>query len=82
MSLTTLGELVAVGALFGAAAIHVVRLELHLPEFRMIQAEVLYEKCIRECHEVCAANGVPITKTPGDERVCVCDHCRKYLEGD
>jgi hypothetical protein len=45
----------------------------HLSEFRMIQAEVLYEKCMRECREVCGANGI-------EADVCVCDHCRKYLE--
>ena len=45
----------------------------HLPEFRMVQAEVLYEKCMRECRQVCIANNVP-------PQVCKCDHCRKYLE--
>lgn len=47
--------------------------EVHLPDFAMIQAEVLFDKCMRECIEVCAANGI-------DHGVCVCDHCRKYLE--
>ena len=37
-----------------------------LPEFRMVQAEVL-------CRQVCIANNVP-------PQVCKCDHCRKYLE--
>ena len=47
----------------------------HLPEFRMIQAEVLFDKCMRECREVCEANGI-------DGDVCRCDHCRRYIEGE
>jgi hypothetical protein len=48
---------------------------VHIPEFRMIQAEVLYEKCVRECHEVCEENNVR-------RAVCKCSHCRKYIEGE
>lgn len=55
--------------------------QVHLPDFAMIKAEVLYEKCIRECEEVCAAtcdaNGVPEA-----ECLCTCGHCRKYIEGE
>ena len=40
----------------------------------MIQAEVLFDKCLRECHEVCDANEV-VGK-------CNCEHCKKYIEGD
>jgi hypothetical protein len=49
--------------------------QVHLPQFAMIQAEVLYDKCMRECHEVCTANEVPLA-------TCKCGHCLKYIKGD
>lgn len=62
--------LIAAGAAFGGYHYR----EVHLPDFAMIQAEVLYDKCMRECHEVCEANRV--------EGPCKCDHCKRYIEED
>ena len=62
--------IIAAGAAFGGYHYR----EVHLPAFDMIQAEVLFDKCMRECVEVCEANEV-VGK-------CNCDHCKKYIEAD
>ena len=54
---------------------------VHLPAFRAAEAETYYTRCLRECHVVCKANGVPLVATPDDPRCCNCDHCLKHLEG-
>jgi hypothetical protein len=61
---------IAAGVAFGGY--HYER--VHLPAFELVQAEVLYEKCVRECHEVCRENGIR-------RAACKCSHCRKYIEG-
>ena len=71
----TLDAAIAIGIITAGAAFGGYHYQqVHLPAFDMIQAEVLFDKCMRECHEVCEANEV-VGK-------CKCDHCKKYIEGD
>jgi hypothetical protein len=70
--------LLAAGVAFGGYHYR----EVHLPDFAMVKAEALYEKCVRDCHTVCTENGIPIFATPEDPRECKCEHCLKYIEGD
>lgn len=53
----------------------------HLPDFRMIQAEVLFEKCRRECFDVCYRTCELNGTLPADCQ-CDCVHCEKYIEGE
>ena len=46
--------------------------EVHLVEFQAVKAEMLYDKCTRECLTVCEANKIPAIE-------CNCTHCDKYL---
>ena len=69
-----LSEIIALAAIAALVAFEGYRYErIHLPQFAMIQAEVLFEKCLRECKEICEANGI-------DADECICEHCRKYIE--
>jgi hypothetical protein len=79
----TLGNIIALVAL----AVPVVGIGYNYtytlwPRFLKAEAETNYARCLRECHEVCQANGVPITPVPGDPRICKCDNCLKYLQGE
>lgn len=75
MTLARCLQIAAAAALLLGAAKTVWDYEaVHKPAFQLIQAEVLYEKCMRECRQVCAQNSVP-------PQVCKCEHCRKYLGG-
>ncbi len=46
---------------------------VHLPDFVAVEAETNYARCVRECLEVCVANGV---------EQCNCDNCLKYIQGE
>jgi hypothetical protein len=48
---------------------------VHLPAFKASEAETNYARCLRECREVCEANGIP-------KETCKCDNCDKYLRAD
>jgi hypothetical protein len=73
MSLSEIITLVTAGTAVLFGGYHYTR--IHIPDFELLQAEVLYEKCMRECFEVCAENYIV-------ESQCKCSHCRKYIEDD
>lgn len=45
--------------------------QVHLPEFRELQATVTYQQCIQQCENVCRANSIPLDR-------CNCGHCNVY----
>lgn len=47
----------------------------HLKDFNYLWSETTCTVCLRECHETCQANGIPLDK-------CDCKHCyTKYCGG-
>jgi hypothetical protein len=50
---------------------------VHTPAFELVQAEMLYDKCVRECKEICQ-----ITGNSCEEGSCEAFCKAKYLQGD
>jgi hypothetical protein len=78
----TLGNVIALTCVGAAVLFEFYRYEaIHLPMFNAVYAEVMYDKCVRDCRAdqlaACAANGIP-----AEQCVVDCSRCRKYLEGE
>lgn len=60
---------IAAGVVFGGYM-----LDAHLNDYAKHEADFQCVRCVTECHEFCAANGI----IPTD---CDCVHCRRYCGG-